>query len=96
PLPSAVGWGEAELVDDWLFVAGGRAQTFGAGGSTTVYAAQVAADGSVGAWTTATELPMARTNHKLASVGDYLVLTGGAGSGPGDDQAFVAQVRFAQ
>jgi hypothetical protein len=37
---------------------------------------------------------MPRTNHSMALVGDYLVLTGGAASGPGDDKVLVGQVRF--
>lgn len=95
PLPMPVGFGEAVAVDDWLFVVGGRAGVFGTPGTTHVFAAPLAADGSVGAWQE-TELPMARTNHELALVGDYLVVTGGAVSGPGDAAVLVAQVRWSQ
>lgn len=95
PLPAPVAFGEAVAVDSWLFVAGGRAQVFGAPGTTAVYAAPIAADGSVGAWQAATALPVARTNHVLSLAGDYLVLTGGAASGPGDTTVLVAQVRYA-
>jgi hypothetical protein len=94
-LPQPVGFGEAVVVDDWLFVVGGRAQVFGAPGTTQVFAAPLAADGSVGAWT-ASSLPMARTNHELTLVGDYLVLTGGAVMGPGDANVLVARVRYPQ
>jgi hypothetical protein len=82
------------VVDDWLFVVGGRAQVFGAPGTTSVFAAPLAEDGSVGEWTTPATLPMARTNHDLALVGDYLVVTGGAAMGPGDANVLVSRVRF--
>jgi hypothetical protein len=95
PLPIPVGFGEAIAVDDWLFVAGGRAEVFGAPGTANVFAAPVAADGSLGTWRE-TALPMARTNHELALAGDYLVLTGGATMGPGDTTVLVAQVRWSQ
>jgi hypothetical protein len=94
PLPMPIGWGEASVVDDWMFVVGGRASTFAADGTTTVIAASIAADGSLGAWQVETSLPVARTNHDMALVGDYLVVTGGAASGPGDDQVMLAQVRY--
>jgi hypothetical protein len=94
PLPQPVGFGEAVVVDDWLFVVGGRAQVFGAPGTTQVFAAPLADDGTVGAWTTSPSLPMARTNHDLVLSGDYLVLTGGAASGPGDANVLISRVRF--
>ncbi len=96
-LPMPVGWGEAAAVDGYLFVVGGRAQTFppaGMGGTTNVFAAPIATDGSVGTWQAATALPMARTNQSMVLAGDYLVLTGGAASGPGDSTVLVAQVRY--
>ena len=92
-LPAPVAFGEAVAVDDWLFVAGGRAQVFGGAASTAVYAAPIAADGTLGSWQTPTALPMPRTNHVLSLVGDYLVLTGGAASGGGDTTVLLAQVR---
>jgi len=94
-LPMPIGWGEAAVVDQWLFVVGGRASAFGGGGTTAVLAAPIAADGSVGAWVAKTALPMPRTNHDVVVVGDYLVLTGGANTGPGDTAVLVAQVRYA-
>lgn len=94
PLPMPIGWGEASVVDDWMFVVGGRASTFSADGTTTVIASPIAADGSLGTWEVETSLPVARTNHDMALVGDYLVVTGGAASGPGDDQVMLAQVRY--
>jgi hypothetical protein len=95
PLPVPVGFGEAVAVDDWLFVVGGRAAVFGAPGTAQVFAAEVAADGSLGTWRESA-LPMGRTSHELALVGDYLVLTGGALTGPGDATVLTAQVRFSQ
>jgi len=95
PLPVPVGWGEAVAVDDWLFVAGGRAAVFGAPGTAQVFAAQVGTDGSLGTWRE-TALPMGRTNHELALVDDTLVLTGGTLMGPGDATVLTAQVRFSQ
>ena len=93
PLPMPIGWGEGALVDDWMFVVGGRASTFASDGTTAVIAAPVAADGTLGAWQWETALPVERTNHSMALVGDYLVVTGGATSGPGDDQVMLAKVR---
>ena len=94
PLPTPTCFGEAVAVDDYVFVAGGRAQVFGANGTTAVYASHVASDGSLGAWQAVAALPMGRTNHELAVVGDYLVLTGGAVNGPGDTTVLTARVRF--
>lgn len=93
-LPKATGFGEAVVVDDWLFVVGGRGAVFNAPGTSTVWAGEIASDGSVTSWRELGGLPMARTNHEMAQVGDYLVLTGGAAMGPGDDAVLVSQVRF--
>lgn len=94
-LPTPTAFGEAVAVDDWVFVAGGRSQALGGtNGSTMTVAAHVEADGSLGAWQTVAALPMLRTNHELAVVGDTLVLTGGAGTGPGDTTVLTARVRY--
>ncbi|MBA3455589.1 MAG: hypothetical protein H0T42_21020 [Deltaproteobacteria bacterium] len=93
-LPTPTTFGEAVAVDDWIFVAGGRDQVFGASGTTTVVAAHHDAEGSLGEWSTVSALPMARTNHELVVVGDFLVLTGGAGEGPGDTTVLTARVRY--
>lgn len=93
-LPEPVMFGEAVAVDDWVFVVGGRAQVFGGTASSRVYAAQAAADGALGAWTEVTALPVGRTNHELASVGDYLVVIGGADSAGGDAGVWLARARF--
>ena len=94
PLPTPTSFGEAVAVDDWVFVAGGRGQVFGASGTTTVVAAQHDTDGNLGAWHAVAALPMIRTNHELVTVGDFLVLTGGAGDGPGDTTVLTARVRY--
>ena len=94
PLPIPVAFGEAAAVDHWMFVAGGRANVFGGAASSSVYAAPLAADGTLGAWQPATALPAARTNHAMVVVGDFLVVTGGGAGGPGDTTVLVARVRF--
>lgn len=94
PLPTPTTFGEAVAVDDWVFVVGGRTQVFGATGSASVLASPIDATGNLGAWTSTAELPMIRTNHDLALVGDHLVLTGGAGAGPGDTTVLTARVRY--
>lgn len=94
PLPMPIAFGEAVAVDDWLFVAGGRAAVFGAPGTTAVLASPIADDGSLGTWQPVASLPVTRTNHELALVGVHLVLTGGAANGPGDDLVLTARVRF--
>src|SRR5207302_5251003 len=94
PLPVPVSFGEAVAVDDWLFVIGGRAQVFGAAGTRSVYAAPIAADGSLGAWSTLAELPQGRTNHDAVVGGNYLYVTGGGYDGPGLDTVFATRARF--
>jgi hypothetical protein len=94
PLPAPTAFGEAIAVDDWVFVAGGRAQVLGAPGTQTVVAARVTSDAVLDPWQTVAALPIARTNHELAVVGDFLVVTGGAANGPGDTTVFVSRVRF--
>jgi len=93
-LPMPIAFGKAVAVDDWLFVAGGRAQVFGAPGTASVYATPISPDGSLGTWQSATGLPVARTNHAMAVVGDYLIVTGGAANGPGDTSVLLARVRY--
>jgi hypothetical protein len=93
-LPAQLGFGEAVAVDDWLFVVGGRAQVFNAPGTSSVFAGKLAENGDVTEWLTLAPLPMPRTNHELALVGDYLVLTGGAVMGPGDDTVWITRVRY--
>lgn len=95
PLPVPTSFGEAVGVDDWVFVVGGRGQVFGAPGTTKVVAAHHDGGGNLGPWQEVSALPMARTNHEVALVGDYLVLTGGAANGPGDTTVLTARVRFA-
>lgn len=93
PVPTA--FGEAVAVDDWVFVVGGRSQTLGGtNGSTLAVAAHVEAGGLPGPWHAVAALPMLRTNHELVAIGDFLVLTGGAGTGPGDTTVLTARVRY--
>jgi len=92
-LPAPTGFGEAVAVDDYLFLVGGRAQVFGGSPTIATYSAHIAADGTVEAWQTTAALPMPRTNHDLARVGDFLVLTGGADTGGGDATVLVSRVR---
>lgn len=94
PLPAPVAFGSAVAVDDWLFITGGRAQVFGAPGTTTVYAAPLAADGTIGPWRATAALPMQRTNHATVLAGNFLVLAGGAANGPGDTNVLVTRARF--
>jgi hypothetical protein len=93
-LPTPTGFGEAVAVDDYIFLIGGRAQTFGGTATTATYVAHIAADDTLEAWTTATALPMPRTNHDLVLVGDFLVLTGGADTGGGDSTVLMSRVRY--
>lgn len=93
-LPAPTSFGEAIAVDDFVFVVGGKPAVFGEA-LTTVYAAHVEADGSLAAWATLPPLPMARTNHELVLVGDYLVIPGGAAGSGGDANVLVTRVRFA-
>jgi hypothetical protein len=94
PLPAPVAFGSAVAVDGWLFVTGGRGQVFGAPGTTEVYAAPIGTGGALGSWQTTTALPLQRTNHSVVVVGDFLVLAGGAASGPGDTNVLTSRVRF--
>ena len=84
----------AVAVDDWLFVVGGRTEVFNAPGMTTVFAGKLAPTGDITEWLQLAALPMPRTNHELAVVGDYLVLTGGAEMGPGDDTVWTTRARY--
>jgi hypothetical protein len=92
-LPAPTAFGEAVAVDDHVFVVGGKPEVFG-DASSAVYSAPIQADGSLGAWTTLAALPMARTNHELVLVRDFLVIAGGASTGGGDANVLVARVRF--
>jgi len=93
-LPAPTAFGEAAAVDDFVFVVGGRPQVFGGQASSSVYAAHVGVDGGLEGWTTLAALPMARTNHELVVVGDYLVIAGGASEAGGDANVMSARVRF--
>ena len=94
PLPMPISHGEAIAVDDYVFVVGGRNAVLGAPGTTTVLSAKIESAGDLAPWQPNIALPMARTNHELSLVGDYLVVTGGAVNGPGDTTVLVTRVRF--
>ena len=96
PIPVATGFGEAIAVDDWIFLVGGRDAPFNGTSTENVYAAQIGEHGYLSNWTLVESLPFSRTNHEVTLVGDYLVSTGGAVSGPGDTNVLVAQVRWNQ
>jgi hypothetical protein len=77
-----------------VFVVGGRSQIFSGDATTGVLVAPILPNGDLGAWTELAPLPIARTNQELAVVGDYLVITGGAGGMGGDSTVLAARVRF--
>ncbi len=81
-------------VDGWVFEVGGKSEVYTGSGSTATFGAALGPDGQLGTWSALTALPVGRTNHALAVGGDFLYLTGGATSGPGDDQVFAARVRY--
>lgn len=92
-LPAPTGFGEAVAVDDYLFLVGGRGQVFGGTPTTTTFSAHIAADGTLEPWQPQAALPVPRTNHDLALVGDFLVLTGGADTAGGDTTVLISRVR---
>jgi hypothetical protein len=94
PLPSPIVAGEVAVVDDYLFLVGGKAAMLGANGVPDCWSAPVHSDGTVGAWTKQASLPQGRTNHEMVQVGDFLYQTGGGYTGPGLDTAYSARVRW--
>jgi len=92
-LPTAIIYGNAASVDDWIFVVGGKPSLFGSGEATTL-SAQSLAGGQLGAWTAQTSLPEGRTDMALTLAGDFLYLSGGGYMGPGVATVFAARVRF--
>ena len=92
-----------QLLDGWRARLNGAAGAPAAGPaprpgepSNAVYSARIAADGSLGTWTTLAALPLPRTNQELAVVGDFLVIAGGAAGMGGDTTVLAARVRFPQ
>jgi hypothetical protein len=95
PLPKPVSFGQAAIVDGFVFVVGGKPSVFGANGSADVFSATIGDDGSIAAWSTSSALPQGRTSHSLAQAGDFLYVTGGGYDAGGLDTVFAARVRFA-
>jgi hypothetical protein len=95
PMPKPTSFGQAVVVDDWLFVVGGKDDVFAGAGRADVFAAQIAADGSVASWATKAPLPEGRTSHSLVRAGDFLYVTGGGYDAGGLATVFGARVRFA-
>ncbi|MBI5597448.1 MAG: VCBS repeat-containing protein [Elusimicrobia bacterium] len=62
----------------WLYAIGGDN---GVISQSTVYAAPLAADGSIGAWSSATALPSARNSHAAAVSEGFVYVAGGLGAG---------------
>lgn len=62
----------------WLYAIGGDN---GVISQSTVYAAPLALDGSIGPWTTATALPSARNSHAAAVSEGFVYVSGGLGAG---------------
>lgn len=93
-LPAPRSFGEANAVDDWIVVTGGKPAIFGAAGAPDVYLGHVTAAGVVDAWTAGTPLPAGRTNHEAVVVGSWLYVLGGALDAGGLDTVLVSQVRY--
>ncbi len=88
-LPVALAQHVALAANGYIFVIGGNNA---AGNSvSTVYSAQVRADGTIGAWSTTSTIPVIRRFAAGASYNGYLYLVGG-----NDDSAAVSTVYYAQ
>ncbi|MEK9145732.1 MAG: hypothetical protein AAB339_09000, partial [Elusimicrobiota bacterium] len=61
-----------------LFVSGGESPI---SAQSTVYQADIRADGSLGSWSTAASLPSARSGHAMAVSSGALYVAGGVGAG---------------
>jgi hypothetical protein len=92
PLPVPRAFGEACVVDGYIFFVGGK-PAISAPGESNVLSAAVADEGAITIWTEQTSLPAGRTNHDMAVGGDYLYVTGGATDGPGLATVFAARIR---
>jgi hypothetical protein len=93
-LPKPTAFGQAVGVDDWVFVVGGKDQVLTGAGRPDVVAAQVASDGTIGAWRSVGALPQGRTAHRVVVHGDFMYVTGGGYDAGGLDTVFAARVRF--
>lgn len=95
-LPSVTMFGEAVAVDGHVFVVGGKAEIFGAGGVVNVWSAPMGDNGELGSWSSVTPLPEGRTNHEVVVLGEHLYVLGGALNAGGLDTVTSVRVRFAQ
>ncbi|MBS2032207.1 MAG: hypothetical protein JST54_30185 [Deltaproteobacteria bacterium] len=93
-LPAPTSFGRAVAIDGWLFVVGGKSAVYTGSGTTATFAAPILTGGQLGAWTATSTMPLGRTNHAMAVAGDFLYVTGGATSGPGDANVLAAKIRF--
>lgn len=79
PLPIAEGEISAITFNGYLYVVGGHTGSGGVGEST-VFAAPIGSNGSLGAWSSLTALPQARWDLGIAAAGGYLWAFGGYNS----------------
>jgi len=79
PLPVAEGEIGALTFNGYLYVVGGHTASNGIGEST-VYAAPIGSNGTLGAWSTLTPMPQARWDLGIAAAGGYLWALGGYNS----------------
>jgi hypothetical protein len=96
-LPKPTSFGQAIAVQDWVFVVGGKDSVMTGTGHPDVFAAHIAADGTLGAWSSLAALPQGRTSHAIAlsrGTTDYLYVTGGGYDAGGLATVFSARVRF--
>jgi hypothetical protein len=93
-LPQPTTAGDAAAVDGFVFLFGGKSDTFAGEGSAMVYSASIGQGGSLGNWNTQTSLPGGRAHLRATVAGDFVYVTGGALSGGGLDTVFAARIRF--
>ncbi len=74
-LPQALDGASAVVFRGFLYLAGGAGADSAA--VTSVYRAQVNADGTLGSWESLPDMPIARSYHALVSFGPYLYAVGG-------------------
>ena len=83
------------MVDDHLFVLGGKAGVVTCNGQPDTLSANASPDGALGARTAVTPLlPEGRTSLAVTLAGDFLYATGGGFDAGGLPTVFAARVRF--
>jgi hypothetical protein len=75
PLPAALHNAGAVVFRGFVYVSGGASGTRQP--TTSVYRAQVHADGTLGAWQSVAALPMPTAYHSMVSFGPYVYVVGG-------------------